>query len=249
MNRPARPAQAAQRGNARDQVQGLRPEPLHRHQLRGGALLREAADEDHEDRHQGKCDEHDDGGRRVQAEHHDHHDRRHRHGEKQLGQVTHKVRQQVVEAAGREGRDVGGTARRCPPEPERRRMLHHGFAQFAHHARARPVGLPFLEPHHGGAQQHDLGLAHLYAGIRCTQGDPVALAADPALLIEALAGAVRQCIDEDGAEAVIIGGGPLGEAAEQLRLIFDTPVLGPIPCAVERIIGLIGQATTVSQAV
>lgn len=96
---------------------------------------------------------------------------------------------------------------------------------------------------------HDLGLAHLYAGIRCTQGDPVALAADPALLIEALAGAVRQCIEQDGAEAVIIGGGPLGEAAEQLRLIFDTPVLGPIPCAVERIIGLIGQATTVSQAV
>lgn len=100
-----------------------------------------------------------------------------------------------------------------------------------------------------GQRAHDLGLAHLYTGIRCTQGDPVALAADPALLIEALAGAVRQCIELDGAEAVIIGGGPLGEAAEQLRLIFDTPVLGPIPCAVERIIGLIGQTSAVSEAV
>ena len=100
-----------------------------------------------------------------------------------------------------------------------------------------------------GQRAHDLGLAHLYTGIRCTQGDPVALAADPALLIEALAGAVRQCIELDGAEAVIIGGGPLGEAAEQLRLIFDTPVLGAIPCAVERIIGLIGQTSAVSEAV
>lgn len=100
-----------------------------------------------------------------------------------------------------------------------------------------------------GQRAHDLGLAHLYTGIRCTEGDPVALASDPSLLIEALAGAVRQCIELDGAEAVIIGGGPLGEAAEQLRLIFDTPVLGPIPCAVERIIGLIGQTSAVSEAV
>lgn len=95
---------------------------------------------------------------------------------------------------------------------------------------------------------HDLGLAHLYRGIRCTEGDPVALAADPVLLSEALAGAVRACIEEDGAEAVIIGGGPLGQAAEKLRPRFDQPVLGPIPSAVERIIGLIGKAGDAPQA-
>jgi len=95
---------------------------------------------------------------------------------------------------------------------------------------------------------HDLGLAHLYTGIRCTAGDPVALASDPALLREALAGAVRACIDEDGADAVIIGGGPLGEAAEALRARFDQPVLGPIPCAVERVLSLAGKAARVSQA-
>jgi Asp/Glu/hydantoin racemase len=100
-----------------------------------------------------------------------------------------------------------------------------------------------------GQRAHDLGLAHLYTGIRCTQGDPVALAGDAGLLAEALAGAVRDCIDEDGAEAVIIGGGPLGEAADQLRLIFDTPVLGPIPSAVARLIALIEQGSTVPQAV
>lgn len=89
----------------------------------------------------------------------------------------------------------------------------------------------------------DLGLARLYTGIRCTQGDPVALAADPALLLRALATSVGECIELDGAEAVIIGGGPLGQAAEQLGPMFDTPVIGPIPCAVERIVGLIRHAT------
>lgn len=100
-----------------------------------------------------------------------------------------------------------------------------------------------------GQRAHDLGLAHLYTGIRCTEGDPVALAADPALLIEALAGAVGACIEEDGAEAVVIGGGPLGEAANALRPRFGKPVLGPIPSAVERIVGLIGEAAKVSQAI
>ena len=99
-----------------------------------------------------------------------------------------------------------------------------------------------------GQRAHDLGLAHLYTGIRCTEGDPVALAADRALLTEALAGAVSDCITLDGAEAVIIGGGPLGQAAEALRLRFHKPVLGPIPSAVERIIGLIGEAASVPQA-
>jgi len=89
----------------------------------------------------------------------------------------------------------------------------------------------------------DLGLAQIYTGTRCTRGDPVALAADPALLMRALAASVRECIELDGAEAVIIGGGPLGQAAEQLTPLFDTPVLGPIPCAVERIIDLIERAT------
>ena len=41
---------------------------------------------------------------------------------------------------------------------------------------------------------------------------------------------------------------PLGEAADQLRLIFDTPVLGPIPSAVARLIDLIEQGATVPQA-
>lgn len=84
----------------------------------------------------------------------------------------------------------------------------------------------------------DLGLAGQYTGIRCTPGDPLALAGDEKLLREALDEAVRQCIELDGAEAVIIGGGPLGQAAEQLQPHFTTPIIAPIPCAVERVLDL-----------
>ncbi len=84
----------------------------------------------------------------------------------------------------------------------------------------------------------DLGLAGQYTGIRCTPGDPLLLAGDEQRLRDALAEAVRQCIELDGAEAVIIGGGPLGQAAEQLQPQFATPIIAPIPCAVERVLGL-----------
>ncbi|WP_077002515.1 aspartate/glutamate racemase family protein [Variovorax sp. KK3] len=81
-----------------------------------------------------------------------------------------------------------------------------------------------------------LGLSKLYTGIRLTEGDPRALAADPAALEEALARAVSRCIEEDGAQAVIIGGGPLGQAAIGLAGRFRVPVIAPIPAAVRRLL-------------
>jgi Asp/Glu/hydantoin racemase len=84
-----------------------------------------------------------------------------------------------------------------------------------------------------------LGLAERYTGIRCTPDDPVALAADAHRLRDGLEAAVRACIEHDGAEAVLIGGGPLGEAAAHLQQMFSTPIIAPIPCAVERLIGML----------
>jgi Asp/Glu/hydantoin racemase len=81
-----------------------------------------------------------------------------------------------------------------------------------------------------------LGLAAYYRGIRLTSGDPLALVADPAALVEALAGAVRQSVEEDGAEAVIIGGGPLGLAAAALAPRFATAIIAPIPSAMRRLL-------------
>ncbi|KQX33460.1 aspartate/glutamate racemase family protein [Variovorax sp. Root434] len=80
-----------------------------------------------------------------------------------------------------------------------------------------------------------LGLLGLYAGTRLTQGDPRELAAEPQALEDALARAVQRCIDEDGAQAVIIGGGPLGQAALALAPRFGVPVIAPISAAMRQL--------------
>lgn len=85
-----------------------------------------------------------------------------------------------------------------------------------------------------------LGLRLRYTGTRFAKGDAQELMRDPVRLREALAGAVEACIAQDGSEAVIIGGGPLGETARELQPMFTVPVIAPIPSAVARIIRLIG---------
>ncbi len=85
----------------------------------------------------------------------------------------------------------------------------------------------------------EVGLADLYVGIRLTPQEPLTLVADPALLADALAEAVRQSIDCDGAEAVAIGGGPLGQAAIALAPRFTTPIIAPIPAAMRRLLNLL----------
>jgi allantoin racemase len=84
----------------------------------------------------------------------------------------------------------------------------------------------------------DLDLLHLFSGIRLTPGDPVTLTAESAQLQEALATAVTSCFDDDGAEAVIIGGGPLGQAALDLAKAFRRPIIAPIPAAARRLMAL-----------
>lgn len=84
-----------------------------------------------------------------------------------------------------------------------------------------------------------LGLRSHYAGTRFTDGDAQELMRDPARLRAALVGAVEACIAQDGAEAVIIGGGPLGQAARELQPMFKVPVIAPIPSAVARIMRLV----------
>ena len=89
------------------------------------------------------------------------------------------------------------------------------------------------------ARARHLNLAAVYTGIRCPAADPIALAGDPRWLREALHTAVVDCIERDGAEAVVIGGGPLGQAADWLQPLFKTPVIAPIPCAVERLLTML----------
>ncbi|MFF1506402.1 aspartate/glutamate racemase family protein [Streptomyces sp. NPDC058326] len=76
-----------------------------------------------------------------------------------------------------------------------------------------------------------LGLLGRYTGIRLTTGEPEQLSADPASLLDQLERAVRACVEHDGARAVVIGGGPLGEAAEALRTRCAARIIAPIPAA------------------
>lgn len=71
-----------------------------------------------------------------------------------------------------------------------------------------------------------------FVGVWLTPGDPVALTADPDRLMVALQNACEAAIAEGGAEAVIIGGGPLAQAAEVLRERLMVPLIAPIPEAV-----------------
>jgi Asp/Glu/hydantoin racemase len=81
-----------------------------------------------------------------------------------------------------------------------------------------------------------LGLGHLYAGTRLTPDDPLELASNAIALEDALAITVQQSFELDGAEAVIIGGGPLGQAAVGLAPRFKIPVIAPISTAVEQLL-------------
>ncbi|QOZ54989.1 aspartate/glutamate racemase family protein [Bradyrhizobium sp. CCBAU 53338] len=84
-----------------------------------------------------------------------------------------------------------------------------------------------------------LELRSRYTGARFAAGDPQVLMRDPSRLRSALADAVEACIAQDGADAVVIGGGPLGEVARELQSMFTVPVIAPIPSAVARIIRLV----------
>jgi allantoin racemase len=85
------------------------------------------------------------------------------------------------------------------------------------------------------ARVAELDLSQLYTGIRLTSGDPVKLAAEPERMTEALRHAVSECVELDKAEAIVIGGGPLGNAATALAPMFSIPVIAPIPAAVRRL--------------
>lgn len=83
------------------------------------------------------------------------------------------------------------------------------------------------------AAVRQLALHDSFTGVRVPICDPLALAADPAKQDAALAQAALDCINLDGAGAVIIGGGPLSETAARPRRSLGIPIVEPIPAAVQ----------------
>ncbi|WP_163269522.1 aspartate/glutamate racemase family protein [Chelativorans alearense] len=84
------------------------------------------------------------------------------------------------------------------------------------------------------------GLAAQFAGTVFTEADPVLAVAEEARLIVLLKVAVERAA-RSGAEAVIIGGGPLARAAVQLHGVSAIPIIEPVPAAARRISSLIGE--------
>ncbi|WP_445158345.1 aspartate/glutamate racemase family protein [Halomonas sp. E14] len=76
-----------------------------------------------------------------------------------------------------------------------------------------------------------LGYEQLYRGVRVTPGDPTELVQSPDKLDAALAEAVKESVEEDGAQAVIMGGGPLSASALRLQPQFDVPLVVAVKAA------------------
>ena len=81
-----------------------------------------------------------------------------------------------------------------------------------------------------------LGLDAAFSGVRVSTGSPTTHAADPAGQDAALARAVEDCMARDGAERVVIGGGPLSASAARLRHRFDAAIVEPVPAAVRAVV-------------
>lgn len=83
------------------------------------------------------------------------------------------------------------------------------------------------------------GFAEQFVSTRLTDGDASYNMADPARLADALEGAIQRCVD-DGAEAVVIGGGPLAQAAKALAPRMPIPLIEPVPAAVRAVVRALG---------
>jgi Asp/Glu/hydantoin racemase len=72
------------------------------------------------------------------------------------------------------------------------------------------------------------GHGHLLAAVRVTPGRPTTVMADAQRLADALLAQCRRTIEDDGVEAIVIGGGPLALAAHAIRNQVAVPLVEPV---------------------
>lgn len=66
------------------------------------------------------------------------------------------------------------------------------------------------------------------ASIRITDGEPMQTMSDPNNMTQLLLEVARNCIQRDGAQALLIGGGPLAIAAKTIEQAIDVPIIEPV---------------------
>lgn len=80
------------------------------------------------------------------------------------------------------------------------------------------------------------GLGSVFKGIFFTADDPETISSDADALLSALLVATNQAM-ATGAKLVIVGGGPLSQAADQLSALAGIPVISPLKSALADILG------------
>lgn len=78
-----------------------------------------------------------------------------------------------------------------------------------------------------------------FVGVELTESEPTVLAADPERQFVELRDAVQACVDK-GAEAVIIGGGPLSDTARRLADLGIGTIVEPVPSACDLVREVLG---------
>lgn len=82
------------------------------------------------------------------------------------------------------------------------------------------------------AAAHEVAPPAQFAGVRYTRGDPDALMRHPEQLQQALLQACQEAVEQDGASAIVIGGGPLAHAAKDIAAQLHRCVVDPVCAAV-----------------
>ena len=84
-----------------------------------------------------------------------------------------------------------------------------------------------------------LGLSAGFAGVALTQGDAATVTGAPALLLRELGRVLDRLSTSNEIDAVVIGGGPLADAARRLAVERSTVLVEPVPAAVRAIAALL----------
>lgn len=85
------------------------------------------------------------------------------------------------------------------------------------------------------------GKSQWFTGVRLTPSGPLELAADPEQQFQELLGAVKEASREDGAEAVIIAGGPLSNTAQRLAATGIAEIVQPVPSACRMVLRVLAE--------
>lgn len=85
------------------------------------------------------------------------------------------------------------------------------------------------------------GKSEFFTGVRLTASEPLVLAAEPEQQYRELAAAVGESTALDGAEAVIIAGGPLSATALRLAQTTHAEIIQPVPSACGLLLDRLGR--------